>query len=175
MSELNEQDRAELVAYLDGELEEKAAQAFEARLSRDHGLRAEAEALRKTWEMLDYLPRAELSASFTHRTLERLAVPNLGGQKAPGRSHLWRWAVAAGWAAAVVMAIGAGVFAAYHLWPAPAPVPPPQPQANQQIETETLIARDLEVIRNKRLYENADNIDFVRALPQVFDEEEDES
>ena len=59
-SPLNERERADLVAWLDGELEGEAA-------------RAEADALRKTWELLDYLPRPEPSASFTHRTLSRLA------------------------------------------------------------------------------------------------------
>ena len=74
MAYLNEEDRANLVAYLDGELDEHAARDLEARLANDPRARAEAETLRRTWELLDYLPRAEASGSFTHRTLERLAV-----------------------------------------------------------------------------------------------------
>jgi len=173
MSELNEEDRTELVAYLDGELGEKAAQAFEARLSRDRQLRAEAEALKRTWEMLDYLPRAEPSASFTHKTLERLAVQSTGLQTAGARSRLWAWAGAAAWAATVLLAIAAGLFAARLLGPAPNPVPTPQPQASQQPDVELLIVRDLDVIRNKRLYDNADNLDFVRSLPEAFEDDED--
>jgi len=74
MSQLNDDDLNALTAYLDGELDDAASQAFEARLRRDPDLRAEAEAMKRTWEMLDYLPRPEPSTSFTHRTLERLAV-----------------------------------------------------------------------------------------------------
>ena len=69
----NEQEQADLVAYLDGELTGEAARTLEAKLSLDPQARAEADALRRTWELLDYLPRPEPSARFTHRTLERLS------------------------------------------------------------------------------------------------------
>ncbi len=39
MAHISEEDRAELVAYLDGELDEQSSQAFEARLTRDPPLR----------------------------------------------------------------------------------------------------------------------------------------
>jgi anti-sigma factor RsiW len=171
MSQLNDEDRAELVAYLDGELGEKAAQAFEARLSRDGELRAEADVLKRTWDMLDFLPRAEPSASFTHETLERLAVQNTGG---PGgaRLRLWKWGVYGGWAAAVLVAVGAGLFAAHLFGPAVHPVS--QAPEGQQVDVEMLMIRDLDVIHNKRLYDNAEDINFVRSLPQAFDDEEGE-
>src|SRR5262249_41070651 len=70
MPQLTDEDRANLVAYLDGELDAEAAQALEAKLSVDPTARAEADALKRTWELLDYLPRPEPSPSFTHRTLE---------------------------------------------------------------------------------------------------------
>ena len=41
---LSDEDRAELVAYLDGELDEKSTLELEARLSRDPQARAEATA-----------------------------------------------------------------------------------------------------------------------------------
>ena len=65
---LNDEERDELVAYLDGELDEQAARDVEARLGRDPRAKAEAEALRRTWNLLDYLPRPEPSGDFTHRT-----------------------------------------------------------------------------------------------------------
>jgi anti-sigma factor RsiW len=171
MAQLNDEDRAELVAYLDGELSEKASQAFEARLSRDAELRTEADVLKRTWDMLDFLPRAEPSASFTHETLERLAVQNTGG---PGgtRLRLWKWAGYSGWAAAVLVAVGAGLFAAQFFGPAVHPVS--QSPEGQPVDVEILIIRDLDVIRNKRLYDNAEDINFVRSLPEVFDDEEGE-
>jgi anti-sigma factor RsiW len=171
MAQLNDEDRAELVAYLDGELGEKAAQAFEARLSRDGELRAEADVLKRTWDMLDFLPRAEPSASFTHETLERLAVQNTGG---PGSSRLrlWKWAIYGGWAAAVLVAVGAGLVAAHFFGPAIHPTS--QSPSGQQVDVEVLMIRDLDVIRNKRLYDKAEDINFVRSLPEAFDDEERE-
>src|SRR5438067_2053670 len=66
-------ETADLVAYLDGELDERGAQAVEATLGRDPHARHEAETLRKTWDLLDYLPQPPAPASdFTSRTLQRL-------------------------------------------------------------------------------------------------------
>src|ERR1700676_4895709 len=104
MSQLSEDERADLVAYLDGELDEAASQDFEARLSREPQLRAEAEALKKTWELLDYLPRPEPSGGFTHRTLERLAVRETAVIR-DGTARRWAWLAPVGWAAAMLMAM----------------------------------------------------------------------
>jgi anti-sigma factor RsiW len=172
MAELNENDRAELVAYLDGELGDEASQRLEARLSRDRQLRAEAEALKRTWEMLDFLPRAEPSASFTHKTLERLAIHSTASPAARAKARLRKWAMLGGWAAGLVIAVLTGLLASHLLWPSTTTVP--NPTVNQQADTEAQIARDLEVIRNKRIYENADNIEFARALQEAFGDEEDE-
>jgi len=60
---------AEMVAYLDGELDPKSAAAIEAKISLDPAARAEADALKRTWELLDYLPLPEPSPNFTQRTL----------------------------------------------------------------------------------------------------------
>src|SRR6266545_3727421 len=109
MADLSDEERADLVAYLDGELDEQAAQALEARLGNDPRARAEAETPRRTWELLDYLPRTEASTSFTHRTLERLAVQTssqpvmLPASRWPGRL------LALGWVAAVLLAVAAGL------------------------------------------------------------------
>lgn len=63
---------AELVAYLDGELEPAAARRVEARLAIDSQARARAAALKKTFDLLDYLPKPEPSATFATRTLDKL-------------------------------------------------------------------------------------------------------
>jgi len=119
MAYLNEEERANLVAYLDGELDEAKARALEARLSTDPRARAEADSLRRTWDLLDYLPRTEASTSFTHRTLEKLAVQT--GVRPIVRRRLPWWLRAAAWAAAVLLAAGAGLGAANLLWPRPPP------------------------------------------------------
>jgi anti-sigma factor RsiW len=168
MAQLNEEDRVELVAYLDGELTEEATQAFEARLNRDCQLRTEVEAMKKTWDLLDYLPKTEPSPSFTHRTLERVALKS-GAKIAGGSPKRWAWLAPVGWAAAMLVAMLGGLLIANWFWPAPSPV-----QTNAQLELEEQIARDQEVIRHIKLYGNAPNLAFVKALPQAFDDEEDE-
>src|SRR6266480_24324 len=100
---LNEDEKAELVAYLDGELDEASTQAVEAKVAADPDARAELDALKQTWGMLDYLPKANPSPNFTNRTMERLTLENVPASTTmsmPGRSS--RWLIAVGWAAAVL-------------------------------------------------------------------------
>jgi len=155
-SSLSDEDRENLVAYLDGELDEEAARALETKLNLDPKARTEAEQLHRAWDLLDYLPRPEPSASFTNRTLERVSVlrPTL---TANGTGRRWRsWAVGVGWAAAVLLA-GAGGFAAVGLF-----------ESKETIPQE--LVRDLRIIENKRLYDPVDDIDFLRQLdaPDLF-------
>ncbi|MBN9121266.1 MAG: hypothetical protein J0I06_19295 [Planctomycetes bacterium] len=63
---------AELVAYLDGELDPAAARRVEARLAKDPAARARAAELKRSFDLLDYLPRPEPSPTFTTRTLDKL-------------------------------------------------------------------------------------------------------
>src|SRR5262249_56810783 len=72
--DLYEQRRDELTAYLDGELDEAAAAAVEQRLRDDADFRREADTLKRTWEMLDFLPQPEPSIDFAARTMS-MAVP----------------------------------------------------------------------------------------------------
>ena len=82
---INDDDKAELVAYLDGELDEEATQAVEAKIAGDPEVRAELDALKQTWGMLDYLPKASPSPNFTHRTLQRLTVEIASPRAKPSR------------------------------------------------------------------------------------------
>jgi anti-sigma factor RsiW len=170
MSQLNEDERADLVAYLDGEMDEESAQAFEARLSREPALRSEADALKKTWELLDYLPRPEPSGGFTHRTLERLAVRETAKMR-QGPSRRWAWLAPAGWAAAMLAAMAGGLVAAHHLWPAATPNTTTQASPNSgkggPTDFEVRMARNLGPIENQRIYANVDDIDFARGLAEI--------
>jgi anti-sigma factor RsiW len=152
---MNDEDRAELVAYLDGELQGDKARAVESRISHDPRLRAEADALGRAWELLDYLPRPEPSPNFTHRTLDRIT----GAQKLVRSPTRRRWRtvlVGAGWAAAVTLAFLGGYAVVRFL------APPDR--------TDEELARDLRVIENKRLYDPIDDIEFLRELdhPDLF-------
>ena len=70
-------ERANLVAYLDGELDDPESRVIATKLTQSVTARREIEMLQKTWEMLDHLPRPRASEAFTQRTLtevDRLAV-----------------------------------------------------------------------------------------------------
>jgi hypothetical protein len=79
---------AELVAYLDGELEPAAARKVEARLAADDAARTKADELKKTFDLLDYLPKSEPSPNFTTRTLEK--IPALPATKPAGSQPVAR-------------------------------------------------------------------------------------
>lgn len=103
---LTDEERENLVAFLDGELEDDAARNLEARLQLDAEVRHEADALKQAWDLLDYLPRPEVSSTFTNRTLDRIAAvrPSQSVLTPPTR----RWARLVRWVAAVLLAFGAG-------------------------------------------------------------------
>lgn len=157
-------ERANLVAYLDGELDEAAARVVEAKLGRDPKARAEADALRQTWDLLDYLPKAEPSPAFTNRTLDRVAAlkPSMSTRllKRPWN----RWVFRLGWAAAVLVAAGIGYAGLRFV---------PQRFLPGGYDTEQQLVRDLRVIENLQLYQNVDDLQFLRELehPDLFGDE----
>jgi anti-sigma factor RsiW len=157
-SRLDDEEREELVAFLDGELTEDDAHKVEAKLNVDAKARAEADALRRTWDLLDYLPRPEASADFTHRTLERVG-PVRKTQALPRRSRLRVAVVGAAWAASLLVSVAAG-HTGMSLW-------------LKRGAAERDLVRDLRLIENKRLYELGEDLDFVRELdqPDVFGDE----
>ena len=69
IARLSADDRDDLVAYLDGELEEDAGGRIEAALSSSPVARHEVEMLTRTWDLLDLLPTADPDREFTQRTL----------------------------------------------------------------------------------------------------------
>ncbi len=150
-SPLSEADREELVAYLDGELDEEQAHSVEARISLDPTLRAEAETLKRAWDMLDYLPKPEPSASFTNRTLDRISIRETANALRPARK-VPRWVLAAGWAAALVLSVLGGYLGAVRTIA-------PRPGDRE-------LVRELRLIENLRYYEAADSLEFLRELDQ---------
>jgi len=162
MSTLNERDRENLVAYLDGELDEETAQALEAKINLDSEARAEVDTLRHTWDMLDYLPRPAASASFTGRTMQRLSLEGRAIQtgRMPLSATPWKRKVA--WAAAILIAAGLGFGGGYYL----------ASRSNDTDIEETLV-RHLRAVDKLAQYQHVDDLDFLRALdhPDLFGEE----
>jgi len=158
-SSLSDKEREELIAFLDGELEEEAARALEARLAHDPEIRAEAESLKRTWDLLDYLPRPEPSPSFTNATLDRLSARET---QAALRPRPWkRWALAGGWAAALLLAAGLGYLAGRKLAPPPA------------LDPDEELIRNLNLVENLRYYRHVPDLGFLRDLErtELFGEE----
>src|SRR5262249_33992355 len=101
---LSQEERNELIAYLDGELDAKTAQAVETKINLDPRTRLELETLRRTWAMLDFLPRPEPSPAFTSTTFQRVSALRPTMAAKPAQRH-WSWpALRLGWAAAVLLA-----------------------------------------------------------------------
>lgn len=64
---------SELVAYLDGELDDQTNNQVERKLVADPGFRRYAESLDRTWQLLDSLGDAPASGAFTQKTLASIA------------------------------------------------------------------------------------------------------
>jgi anti-sigma factor RsiW len=158
---ITDADREELVAYLDGELDAAGQQRVETRLSLEPKVRAEVEALKKTWEVLDYLPRAEPTAEFSTRTLDAVDAlrPGRAGRRVPV------WARSAAWAAAVVAAGVVGF-----LLPG---VKAPKTGPPVELENDRLYTQNPRVVAHLPLYLSAGTIDYLNALdtPDLFGEE----
>lgn len=64
----------ELVAYLDGELDDSSSERLEKRLGQDRDLRHYAETLDRTWQMLNTLGEPTASGEFTRKTLASITA-----------------------------------------------------------------------------------------------------
>lgn len=64
----------QLVAYLDGELDDESSRRLEQQLASDSTLRAHLGRLERTWDALDELERIEVDQEFTRTTIEMVAL-----------------------------------------------------------------------------------------------------
>jgi len=174
---------ADLVAYLDGELDDAAARRVEIRLATDPAARQKAAALKKTFDLLDYLPRPEPSADFTTRTIDKIPalktgpMPTVrsGSQPVPisAVSSSVPVALASGmlarplviprpwvWAAGLLAVVGllAGYFAAAALRSHP---------AAREASPDELPLSDRRLVEYLPLYAVADDIEFVQKLAEA--------
>jgi hypothetical protein len=156
---LTDDDRAELVAYLDGELPAAAQRRVEARLNSDPAARTEVDTLKRAWELLDYLPRTQPSTDFTDRTIDRISAMNVASATVSTASPIvvpwYRRTELLAWAAALIGAVAVG----YAVAPKPRP-------ADVNPETDPLMAEKPRVIEYLPLYLAAENLDYVLTLDQ---------
>lgn len=118
---LNPEERANLVAYVDGELTEAEARSLSTKLTHSPTARREADLLRKTWDALDKLERPHVTDQFQDRTLTY--IRSLEVDRAARFTPLIAPAATAlKLAACAVAALAAGVggyTAALNFWPDP--------------------------------------------------------
>ena len=158
---LTEDEKAELVAYPTAN--STTGDASDRSEDRDQCRRART---RRTQAGMGCSTFAEGKpiANFTNRTMERLQVEKAGGATTTAPMPSARpWLSRVAWAAVVLVALGGGYLAATRIWPG-TPTPEPIP------EDELPLVRHLRIAEKWRLYEYADDLDFVRKLnhPDLF-------
>jgi len=152
---------AELVAYLDGELEPADSRAFEERLATDPELQLRLREHQRVWELLDELPRAASDPGLVHTTVEMVAVSAASAAFGDGRSAKRGRAMLR--VTLVTSALLIAAIAGYALTRFALRAP------------DRMLLRDLPIIENLDAYQSAERIDFLRALDRegLFALEED--
>ncbi len=140
---------AQLVAYLDGELDAQSSRQIEELLAADPEIRRKLQTLERTWEMLEELETTPVDDQFTRTTLEMVAVAAQSDvrksiEEAPQRRR--RWWLRGG---AVLLAAGlAGFLAVAWMFPDP----------NRQL------LNNLPLLENLDEYRQVEDIQFLRIL-----------
>lgn len=71
---MSKEQRENLVAYLDGELEDQAAREIEQVLASSPVARHDVDMLSRTWDLVGELPAVSATREFTTKTLESIAA-----------------------------------------------------------------------------------------------------
>ncbi|SFJ64903.1 anti-sigma factor family protein [Planctomicrobium piriforme] len=150
LTRLSTEDRENLAAYLDGELDENGTRRIESILTSSEVARNDVDLLARTYEMLDLLPRPKAPNDFTEKTL---ATAKLEGYRKPLSQQPWfRWAqrgaVLGGWSLAILVA-GAFGYALTNRW-----IP----------TQDDLLLQQLPLMEKLDSYVEADSIEFLHEL-----------
>lgn len=150
---ISSSERAELIAFLDGEVDPAVADRVETRLAQSPAVRSEARALRESYDLLDFLPMPKTTREFTRRT----AVFVAHGVKQPPRTRhrkLSRAVRATAYLCGLLLAFLLGWWGVSAL---------PDPQRS--------LLEDLPVIERLQEYRASRDVEFLRALrdQQILD------
>lgn len=147
---LRPEDRANLVAYVDGELAEEEARALTTKITHSATARREVDLLKKTWDVLDKLPRPHVSDQFHDRTLSY--IRSIESRKQARLAPLAAAFGGAGRLAACLLVAGAagagGYLAAQGLWP----------------DADRRLAQELSLAEHLDEYQEVGNFDLLEAL-----------
>ena len=150
LSRLTTEQRYELVAYLDGELDETSTARIEKLLAENSVARRDVELLAATYALFDDLARPKAKADFTEKTISLARLESVRPDVT--QSPLYRLSQQAipyiGWVAAMCIA-GLIGYSATRFW--------------VRLPNDPLV-EDLEVIRRLDKYAEVGNIDFLQQL-----------
>jgi hypothetical protein len=171
----------ELIAYLDGELTEPQARQLEARLSQSSAERTKLDSYKKTWDLLDNLPKIAPSRNFTEKTIERLeplalttlvqpagralsatvaaiSTSTLTPQVLPSRRRFSGWV----WAATLLAGLSLGYFSR-QFWD-------DYKTARIEKDRDAEAFADTRLLKNLHLYKYVDDLEFIQDLdkPELF-------
>ncbi len=147
---LSPDERADLVAYVDGELPEGVSRSLSTKLTHSGTGRLEVEMLKKTWELLGYLPLPAAPPDFADRTVTEI-------RRRETRSPAWdprvkTWTARTGYVVAylvlAVLGLGLGYVGTRWFWPDPS----------------ARLNRDLTLAEHLDEYLEAGSFDFLRQL-----------
>lgn len=142
-------DEEELVAYLDGELDDEACQRVEQRLADDPAYRQELQRLQRAWDCLDRLPETAVDETFIRDTVEMVTLA--ASQEVEEAKRVFpvrQRAHAVLTAGALLLSLLAGFALVAVAWPDP----------NDEL------VRNLPVLEHLEPYRNIDNVEFLRSL-----------
>ncbi len=150
LSRLTTEDRDNLSAYLDGELDEEQTRRIEALLVQNSVARNDVELLSKTYELLDELERPNAPNDFVEKTL---ATAKLEEVKTPISDQPWfqttqKIGILSSWTAALVLAAVIGFLITNRFIP----------------DKDDQLVQELPVIQNLDSYEEVQSIDFLNLL-----------
>jgi hypothetical protein len=147
---LTPDERADLVAYVDGELPESHAQTIATKLTKSATARREVEMLEKTWELLDYLPRPQVTEQFSEKTVSHIRRLELQGNT--WEPIIIAWSARIGRAAVYLLIaagfLGAGYALTRWAWPDPT----------------ARLVRDLTLAENLDEYREVGSFEFLSQL-----------
>lgn len=146
-------ERANLVAYLDQELNEVEAQAIATKLTQSPVVRRELESLRRTWDLLESLPRPQAPADFTTRTIAEVEGLRHAADQGLNRLRQIAILVLRGGIAAVLAGVAfTGAYAAARwAWPDPT----------------AQLARDLSLAEHLNEYRDVGSFEFLERLDEL--------
>jgi anti-sigma factor RsiW len=155
--DLSDEQRTEIVAYLDGELQSGDAERIRRLLVDNANARREAEELTIAFEALDSLDGITASGGFTNRTMtsiQALAETDKAGTTQP--FDVKRSAMLGIWALGIVVSAVAGFCATN--WNVP--------------EESRGLVKELELIKSLPRYERVGSVDLLKELEkqELFDE-----